>query len=520
MSNSLVEMYKQDIAEEREYLFYLAQVYRLFLFKSEKPENKKIVNKQRKIFLQLEKNKINISKYKKKTEKNFKNNEIFFTSRNFDIDVREEVIKNLRCVDECKKFLTEEEVIQISSHHSLESAIEYFGNQYISTKNHIQIIKEEIEEERKNHAQEFLDKFSYEDTYENIDIINSKEKSSVIPFAKKISIIDRLRGKDVNVKNMGLLYGLAFDIFMIMSQDQRVDVKRENDFFKFINIEVYSSSDNLNNILKKYNVNSVENLLNLYEKVRTSYFEQYSKLSDEMKKAYKITNLDEVKIYMEHSFSSYQVIEAATNEGFVFPPSKQELIHLVNDRIFNGTGFEYVEPKKSEYGVTAPKNSESYYNVYKYYKNLTKNMSIEEITLLYVFVFSEKEKLIYKTTDEDEKVYWKSVIGLMQKLFAEVIMDKKGIEFVDIKQKEEVLAEIVKTILEQDLKFSSFTKAQLDTVSKEERHQKIYSEYVKYLATQKNKKKAMKFSEFIRTKYALSKDEETIIIEEIKGKNK
>ena len=65
-------------------------------------------------------------------EKNFKNNEIFFTSRNFDIDVREEVIKNLRCVEECKKLGINP--ILVATQETNKVIINWFENIYKPNK--------------------------------------------------------------------------------------------------------------------------------------------------------------------------------------------------------------------------------------------------------------------------------------------------------------------------------------------------------------------------------------------------
>ena len=90
---------------------------------------------------------------------------------------------------------------------------------------------------------------------------------------------------------------------------------------------------------------------------------------------------------------------------------------------------------------------------------------------------------------------------IIQKMFCELIMEKQGKKILDSKQYKEELMKIAQDVLNETVKFSVFNYNNVTKEEQEKRKQTIYAEYIKYLAFEQNKEKAMKFSEFAQVRY-------------------
>ncbi len=480
-------------------------------------------------------------KYKKSTEKNLKKvSRGYFSS------------SKIRDFLESKKSIKGDIISKVMANFTVSDdlfiIIDNLSKEYKVTLNKIQDLKKSIEDDkidaqkREQELQKRMEEYNKpKPTIEELEKQRKKEEldeynktieynsGKLLDGPKNASLIDMINGKDVNVRTMGYLYGLAADIILLMSMDQRVNIKNEQhgDNARIWNADfhVLVPKEARTQLLSKYGVTSIDGLLNKYEQIRKKFYKKYSKLSNEKQQKYSIENFDEMEIEssLVKGIFSGNLFYAMKNENFKFPPSKEKLIEMINSRIMNGKNYELVAPKREEVITAEPEDYQRYNNVKQYYKNLTKNMTIEEVSELYKHVVMDMhEGFRYSSLDpQNIKAYY----AVMQKLFCEVIFDKKGKEFLDPKQQDQAIKEIAETILKEQLDFSIYGSDKVTEEEQEKRDSIMMKEYSKYRAGMKNKKDTLSYNEFCKQKYGIingfePKNMEEMIEEEIKGMKK
>lgn len=546
----MIEKYNAEIRENRELLAAITVAMNQLIKMSSAGKDGKVVNKQRAMFEKLRQavytDKFNkkYSAYEKNSYKNLQN----LKSKYPELDlskVRDVLQSNSRRFN----YDIINKVMDIlERNHSLDQKMIVLSQRYKDCINKIKHLEEMIEFEKQRQAnkeQEVAKKETEprkktESSWEEIEEHRKNKKIQeigenadvLLRGPKKGGLISSLQGKDMLFKDMEYLYGLAIDILYLMNKDQRVNQK-ETAYGKEARVwnagfETISSFDEkYQAILSSYGVSSIEALLNKYDKIRNTYYKKFSKLSKDNKAKYAIENFHtfDISSGLSGGIVGDSVLNALKNEKLEFPPSKDMLISYMNKRILNGKNYDIVSPKNEEVITAAPQDYQEYDKKRKYYKNLTKNMTEEQIVMLYHHVVqSMYDGFKYSELDENTKAGYYAV---MQKLFCEVIFEKRGMKFSDSKQHDTALDKIAKEVLKEDLKFSIYGHNNVNEDEKTKRQSTIQKEYIKYRAqlTAEGKKEFMSFREFVQQKYALSYVEEPenlneLIEEEIKGMKK
>lgn len=174
----------------------------------------------------------------------------------------------------------------------------------------------------------------------------------------------------------------------------------------------------------------------------------------------------------------------------------------------------------------------------KYYNNLTKNMTLEEIIKLYerikytINMYEHNSEDIQYSTQEKKDFWYKAKeakLGQIQKIFCQVIYEKLGMKFLDKKQYDTAILEISRKYLKENLKFSIYGYDKVSEEQNRKRYNTIYKEYIRYRAQLviDKKKSHMSFQEFVEQRYGLKDvnvsdlvNLEQDINEEIKGMKK
>lgn len=546
-----IQRYNDEIKKCRDYLSAIVVAMNEVLRKTSSKKNASMLKKQKKMFQNLN-NKSGDEKfykfyksYKNKTAVNLKKMSYVYVSsseveevlrrdrRNFDSSIISKINSIINRNDELKNVIialsgefnetisrikTYKNLIESEKKRELERQQQNLERQ--REYNKPKLTDEQLEDQRKQReleiAQQRIDR--------NANILLKGPKSG--------GLGSLLQGKDTMLKDMEYLYGLAMDIFVIMDMDQKVQLKNSSldKNARLYNTNVSTFIDNRKSkvemILNTYGANNVEQLLNKYDKIQKKYYKKFSKLSKEKKEKYDISNFEFYNINgnFKDNVDSH-LLDAFKNEKFSFPPSKDTLISAMNRRIMNGKNYKLVQPKQQEVITGEANRLEDFLDTKKYYQNLTKNMTIEEISKLYKRVVMDmQEGFRYSSLDsKDIKAYY----AVMQKLFCEVIFDKKGMEVLDHKQKDQAIKEIAETILEEQLEFSIYGSDKVTEEEQQKRQITIQEEYIRYRAqmTKENKKECLSFKEFSKQKYNITnvvepKNVEEMIKEEIKGMKK
>lgn len=528
----MIEMYQEELEKQKRFLKIIQKTMEELNRIYGNSKNSKKIEEQLNsfyIYLQSEKTR-DIDIYNKQTRKNISKiddkvsyqitSQIESVLKDFDNDFTYEEINTMLAI--------------ISRQNTLSSVINNLSNYYISTINKINQIERTIEQlNEKTELEEQEDVYSKEEL-ENIEAKKHKETeeisqtsnlqwnnpiieanaNAIINGPKQKSFLDKIQGKDLDINDMQYLYGLAMDILVLMEYDQQVSVHNistenkqliEDASFPYVT-ELSSKSQQ---IYSKYGVTTIEGLIAKYGNIRNAYFNNFSKLKTTQQTNYEFSkfNLNGIKFSLDNYAEYTDLYNAIQNENFKFPPSSEELKSLINRRILNGKNFELIEPRPTENIAEAePLSYEEHTRVQHYYRNLVKNMNEQEIAKLYSRVVNDlKSRQSY--LDQNEKVIEEYYV-IIQKMFCELLIEKQGKKFLDPKQHKEELMKIAQQILNEQVKFTVYGHDQATIEEHQERKQTIYSEYIKYLASQENKQTAMKFSEYAQSKYGLENSAE------------
>lgn len=542
----MIEKYNEEIKQKRELMSAVAIAMNELFKLSAKGTDRKVVEKQKKMFDKLRQNSHN-DKFNKKWNKyedaSFKNLQKL-KNRYVDIDLSQ-IEKKLK--DDYRRFnyyVIESVMGILKRNYTLNQKIEFLSSQYEECLTRINTLKEMIVEENTKQAQKEPEEYKkiqeerkQKLTEEQLDEKRESEKIEKINESAEVllkgpnkgSFISVLQGEDKMFDDMEYLYGLSIDILILMNLDQNVDLKivRYGDEANVWNAYmeyIYIKETKVEALFKSYGVSNVDGLLNKYETIRKSYYKKYSKLSNEKKLKYGLENFRfyEINSSLSNGAVSSTLLHALKNEKLNFPPSKDKLISLINGRIMNGKNYHVVSPREDEKITVEPENISEYHKVVRYYKKLTKNMSIEEVSRLYNRVVNDLHDR-FKYSDLGGKTIV-SYSAIVQKIFCEIIFDKKNMKFSDIKQHDHALNQIAKEYLKEDLKYSINGYDNVNEEEKKERKETIQKEYIKYRAkmTLDGKKDFLSFTDFVQQKYALNHVEEPKnlkekITKEIKG---
>lgn len=545
-------MYDKEISESKKYLSAVVVAMNKLLALASQGKNKKSMQRQQKIFEQLryksgeEKFYKFWQSYSKKTTKNL--SKLKNRYEHVDVSKVEDALRKDSRDFELKQI---SKIVGILSHtHDLKDSITALSREYNETLKEIENYKRRnrLEQEREQQRQRELEERRREyskpklteeqirqqrrDEERERDQRRIDENSSVLlEGPKKRGLISAIQGKDEMLKDMEYLYGLAMDILIIMESDQHVDINNTqhgndariwNAYFE----SIYDKKEKTQMILNSYGVNNVDSLLNKYEKTRNLYYKKFLKLSNEKKEKYDISKFDtyDISSSLERGSVSITLLSVLKNENLKFPPSKEKLIQMINSRIMNGRYYKLASPDAREETITGRPNSyKEYDEVKKYYRNLTKNMSIEEVVSLYKRVaYDINERFQYLTSGE---INYKGYYAVTQRLFCEIIFDKKEMKFTDTKQEDKALAEIADKYLKEETKYSIYGHDKVTEEEQQKRQMTIEKEYVRYLANLKNKKDKISFRDFAKQKYDITnvvepQNIEERVKEEIRGMKK
>lgn len=529
-------MYKEKIEQEKHYLQAIKVAMRSVFEVGGKGPNEKQMKKQQDLFGKLVLNEKDDKKFKKiwklyyeKITKNLgklKNkfivgNEISEIKKTLESDTRKFTYKQ---IDDIMSIITKD--------INLKDVINSLSSEYKKTLGNIKMYEnfERTEKERQQSEVKQPHTSSPKKTQEDIALENKKARlkaeeeemrrisNCLLEGPKKSNLIELMQGKDKMIDDMKYLYGLALDILIIMEADQRVNIKNIehgkdariwNAYFGY----AYDKSK-LEKILKAYDVNSIDSLIDKYEKIRSVYYKKYKNLSSEKKAKYDISKFKVYDISSVLEKGNGVLVSALKNENLDFPPTKEMLVSLINNRIMCGHNYKLVEPQKREDVITGkPQDYNEYDNIKKYYKNLTKNMSMEQIVNLYKRVNRDiREQFKYSLSEE---IDFDSYYAIMQKLFCEIIFEREEKKYSDSKQYDEALEKISNKYLKEDLKFSIYGHDKLNEDETKKRQEEITKSYVKYRAelTARGEKNYLSFSEFAKKKYSLENVTEPLDLE-------
>lgn len=520
--------YQEQIVEAQKYINLISATMKEFLKVSTvtvNSKNKKNIEKQKKLFEKFNSG-LDYKKYITETNNNIKNEYDYL--ENNKINQIEEILKN-----DVRKFDSKliNDLMNKLKNGSIKENVMFLSQEYnnaLEEKRRYEKLKnlpekttedqEKNKESSNNNTQQELNKYN-----DSID-----QPSVLLAGPKNISLINRLTGKDTNIKNIGYLYGLAGDILNLMQLEQmvKVDVESNVDRKKIFNVAFpYIMNEKKEQIFRKYEVNSLDELLDKYEKIRTLYYKQYNKLSIDNKQKYEISKFDSVDIEtsLGDHYIDYGLLNAFKNEKFKFPPSKDKMISLINERIMNGKNFKVVTPRLEDNVTIEPESYDEYNKVFGYYKNLTKNMSVEEVTIFYKKVKEDMYKSFNSYINKDMKIHLKqSYFLIMQQLFCEIIFNKKNMKYIDQTQYKNDLNKILEEILKDDLNIVS--NHTIKTENQQEKNNTMASEYIKYRVRMNiEKKEHISFNQFCEMKYGLENQQseveiEKMVEEELKGK--
>lgn len=546
--NDKYNNYEEKIRLESQYLNVIAKTMKeLLKTANTNSRNKKALKTQKKLFDKLNDKRYKknfygfYKKYLKKTNLNLK--KVYCSFYGSDLSEIMTILKR----DGFDLSLISKVNTNIKNNDNLKDIIISLSREYNQTIQNIKMYKDsfEILETQKQQKTESV-KSEYkapeltkeqkeqqrkeEKRKEEQEIIN-KNSTVLLNGPKSKGLLNFLNGKDTMLKDMQYLYGFSMDMFLIMSIEQYVEIRnpkhgKEAKMCDMDMVFIENQKSKKDMLLKAYGVNDINQLLEKYEKIHKLYYKKFSKLSEEKKSKYDISTFDSYEI--KSSLKDYidiNLFSAFKNEKFKFPPSKDNLIQIVNSRIMNGKNYQLVNAKKEEVSTAEPNSYEEYSQAKKYYENLTKNMDVEKISDLYKRVISDiRERSKYFSVSEKEINGFYIVI---QKLFCEIILDKKGIKYLDSKQHNQVINEVVNTVLKEELKFSIYGSNKVTEEEKEKREYTVQEEYIRYRAqmTQEGKKDYLSFKQFSEKRYNLTnvvepKNLDKLIEEEIKGNKK
>ena len=414
-----------------------------------------------------------------------------------------------------------EKIVEMIRRNNSKDALNYITSQYKDTLNMINSINKSIENQKQESAKaaqmpvDDKPKLTIEQE-ENLIYQNRLDTNfnKLANGPKKNGLLNRLRGKDDNYKDMSYLYGLSEDIFALMMADQHVNPRRDmSDKVNLQTTENYHPSnmeEKTQKLFEKYGVNSVEGLMNKYENIRNKYYEEYKKLNPEQKKKYSIN--DNSNTILDSSIA--QLDFEMRNEGFAFPPSKDEMISIMNRRIINSEKFRLIPPSADkEAQLGEPDDLKEYENIKDKYKNLTKNMNLDEMKELYDAVnreISNKERL-------GEDLYAHRVV--MQKMFCELVFSKKHLEFTTMDEYNAQLGEISKAVLQEQPKFPTHkykgdvdeATRQIENKKEEQQARDSIKEQEQKQAYDHQKQEYDKKNGLIKTVHTLTNQKETVI---------
>lgn len=531
-----VDRYNDEIKEYRNYLSALVVAMNEVLKSSSGKKNDKILKTQKSLFEKLNNKSTEdnfykfYSSYLKKTDSNLKK----LSYAHISSSKIEEILRNDRRNFDSKIISKIENIID--SNVDLKQIIKALSSEFNQTIKKIQgnkkLIKSEQEsekerqQEKENQVKEYNKPQLTEEELEKQRIEERIDRNSNVLLNGPKSGLSF--GKDKIFNDMKYLYGLAMDIFVIMDMDQNVNIKNLNHGEEVNLYDVYipfinDKKSKIDMILNAYGVNNIEALLNKYDKIQKTYYKKFSKLSKEKQDKYNISNFESYSINSNfEGLTNSELLYAFKNKKFSFPPSKEILISAMNQRIMNGKNYELVSPKKEEVITGEAKDFQKYLQVKEYYKNLTKNMTVEEVSELYKRVVMDMQEGFKYSSLEPEDI--KGYYATMQKMFCEVIFDKKDMEIIDSKQHHQAIKEIATTNLKEDLKFSIYGFDKVTEDEQQKRQLTVEEEYVRYRAqmTKEGKKEHLSFREFSKQKYNITnvvepQNIEKMIDDEIKG---
>lgn len=530
----------KEIFDLKKYLSAIEVAMNKLLESVNLEKNQQVIKDQKKIFknLNMASSEENFYKYWKKylekTSKNLKklkSPHVFFDISKIEFALEKEFRKfDNKQIDKIINILE-------GNRLNFKDAIMALSNEYNATLRAIETYRQneeqraktvELEKQKKENAvpvltEEQIDKKRKQEKDERVQQKIEKNSSVLLAGPKSGGLISTLQGKDDMLKDMKYLYGLAFDLLMLMESNQQVNIKNckygkearvWDAYFDTIN----NKENKVQILLNSYGVNNIDALLDKYEKIRKLYYKKFMKLSIEKRDKYDISNFESIDISssLEDTLISGTLLASLQNEKLTFPPSKEKLIELINIRIMNGNGYKLVTPENREEIVTGrPLYIREYDDAKNYYKNLTKNMTIEETAQLYKRVIMDIGLQFQYSTSEE--VDFPGYYAVMQRLFCEIIFDKKDMKYSDIKQRDEAMVKIAKEFLDEELKYSSYATDEISNEEKQKRQNTVEREYVKYRArlTSEGKKEHLSFNEFAKQKYSLENMEEPLKLEDM-----
>ena len=313
--------------------------------------------------------------------------------------------------------------------------------------------------------------------------------------------------EDLNLKDMEYLYGLAADVLVLLTIDSVMAEKNMEEKHTFRNNNFFVKAEEKQAVFEKYGVKDLEGLLNLYSRIRDKYYKQYSKMNDKAQKNYEVSNFEHsLKNNFSSSFSNSSVISSMINEGFKFPPSRKEMIDIINSRIIH-KGINFPTPtvsneKEEIMNLEDRLNHENYSKIKKEFMNLSKNMNEQEIIDFYKRVYYDYNKYLKDYSSSKDREYVEAQCSVVQRIFAEIIFSKRELKYLDEKQYEKNIVEICKECLNE---YSNVKKEDMFVTEEEQekRKQEIRKEYLKYRISLENPKEAISINDFIKTKYAV-----------------
>ena len=321
---------------------------------------------------------------------------------------------------------------------------------------------------------------------------------------------------DTNYMYINKLYALAADIILLLNSESPISVTDD----KYDSSSLYSSNfpavdgRKEEQIYERYKVSNLNELLDKYEQIREKYYKYYMKLSDKEKQRYKYKTSVAFTSNLT-SFSS-NLSEAMQND-FDFPPSKSEIISLINTRIIQNGKFSTVLIKDGE-KITDVFLTKDYREAKEYYTNLSKRMSEKEIVELYKSVVGQFYANSSKVFNGDMKDYYIRNVDVIQRVFCEILIDKKNIKCENSEQYDAEILRVAKEVLKEEVRFplsvskedsSEMESGYLD--EKQQRTKTMMEEYLIFFererALGKDKNQIKSFLQYVQERYGYSQDE-------------
>ena len=526
----------------RNYLESLSIVYQMIL----NSENNKYLKSQLKNFKNNLLNKRNVDKYSKVSQKNLSK----LINKSGSLTFSGKISETVNTLDSQGLGNYKNDVLELLDSGrtrplSFEELIKKIDQEYMKYLNELEKNKEEIENLNKRvNIESESEKNKEEEPQKNkeskYELINGKNYDEYFDLLLE-------KPEKIDYDTIANLYALAGDLLSIMAADQLVSgVDSNHEPYKDKVVPTLygfklSNPQNVDKIFNNFQVQNLEELLDKYEKVREYYFKAYSKLNEKKKSMYSAQELKFATRISATStasaFGSNVGFDVLLENNFTFPPSKEELIKLINQRIMHSDNYRKYCKEDHYTRYTTNNNSELFESGVKYYNNLTKNMTLEEIIKLYERIkytmdMYEPGYEYLRYASQEEKNRWSKTteanLVQIQKIFCQVIFEKKGMKFVDQKQYDTAILGISKEYLKEDLKFSINGYDNVNEEQQQKRNNTVYKEYVRYRArlVSEKKKEHMSFQEFVEQTYGLKdvnislENLEEDIKEEIKRKKK